>query len=76
MTVTESFCLDRKIAPTPATDSDSKSKKLLCKAKILSSYATYDNEYGTSGPTEIALILCGNESGIDSTALQSKQKGG
>ncbi len=46
--------------------------KLLAKAMILCSDATYENKKGTGDPTEIALLLLGDDLGIDRNELNSE----
>ena len=48
--------------------------KLMAKAMVLCSDATYKNGQGTGDPTEIALLLLGDDLGIDRETLISKNK--
>ena len=73
MTVTESFCLGKNAEQTSG-QAVNDSLQLLQKAMILCSDATYENNQSTSDPTEIALLLWGNEAGIDSKAVRDKNK--
>jgi P-type Ca2+ transporter type 2C len=52
----------------------SKDIQLLAKAMILASDATYKNKVGTGDPTEIALLLLGDDLGIDRKFLQDETK--
>ncbi|MER2998432.1 cation-translocating P-type ATPase [Pontibacter populi] len=47
---------------------------LLAKAMILCSDATYHNGEGTGDPTEIALLVLGDDLGLDRTVLQKNNK--
>jgi len=47
---------------------------LLAKAMVLSSDATYENGHGTGDPTEIALLLLGDDLGIDRKKLNDGAK--
>lgn len=48
--------------------------KLLAKAMILCSDATYENGKGTGDPTEIALLIFGDELGLDRKAMSRNNK--
>ncbi|WP_240731705.1 cation-translocating P-type ATPase [Hymenobacter radiodurans] len=47
---------------------------LLAKALILCSDATYENGEGTGDPTEIALLVFGDQLGLDRKALEASDK--
>ncbi|MCP2044324.1 cation-translocating P-type ATPase [Pontibacter sp. HSC-36F09] len=47
---------------------------LLAKAMVLCSDATYENGEGTGDPTEIALLILGDDLGIDRQALDRQSK--
>lgn len=73
MTVTHYFNLgEREVAVSNAKESPSDDARLLARAMILSSDATYENDKGTGDPTEIALLLFGDALGIDRKALTKK----
>lgn len=57
-----------------AKNAASKDIQLLAKAMILSSDATYKNNIGTGDPTEIALLLLGDDFGIDRKILHAQTK--
>ncbi|MDP3434428.1 MAG: cation-translocating P-type ATPase [Bacteroidota bacterium] len=48
--------------------------KLLAKAMVLSSDATYENGTGTGDPTEIALLLLGDDLAIDRKTVNAENK--
>lgn len=72
MTVTKYFSLkgesEVKKSQEPTQDSTA---KLLAKAMILCSDATYHAGKGTGDPTEIALLILGDDLGIDRNGLES-----
>jgi Ca2+-transporting ATPase len=73
MTVKTYFNLEGEIAvernsKNNATDD----AKLLAKAMILCSDATYENGHGTGDPTEIALLLLGDDLGIDRKKINAE----
>jgi Ca2+-transporting ATPase len=51
-----------------------KDVKQLAKGMILCSDATYENGHGTGDPTEIALLMLGDDLGIDRQALHAASK--
>ncbi len=70
MTVKTYFNLEGEIAvERNSQNSATEDAKLLAKAMILSSDATYENGEGTGDPTEIALLLLGDDLGIDRKKL-------
>jgi len=70
MTVKTYFNLEGEIAvERNSKNSSSIDAKLLAKAMILCSDATCENEHGTGDPTEIALLLLGDDLGIDRKKL-------
>lgn len=75
MTVTTYFNLEGEMAvergkTNPSTDD----VRLLAKAMVLCSDATYKNGHGTGDPTEIALLVFGDDLGIDRKTLNSENK--
>lgn len=75
MTVKSYFNLEGEIAvdhgkKNTATDDI----RLLAKAMILSSDATYDNGHGTGDPTEIALLVLGDNLGLDRKTVNAENK--
>ncbi len=73
MTVKTYFNLESEIAvEREAENSATEDAKLLAKAMILSSDATYENGQGTGDPTEIALLLFGDDVGIDRKELNTQ----
>jgi Ca2+-transporting ATPase len=75
MTVTSYFNLEDEIAiqqnkENPTTED----AKLLAKAMILCSDATYENGTGTGDPTEIALLILGDNLGINRKELIAENK--
>ncbi|MDO9614779.1 MAG: HAD-IC family P-type ATPase, partial [Bacteroidota bacterium] len=75
MTVQRYFNLEGEIAvergkENAATDD----VKLLAKAMVLSSDATYENGTGTGDPTEIALLLLGDDLAIDRKTVNAENK--
>ncbi|HZK97196.1 MAG TPA: cation-translocating P-type ATPase, partial [Prolixibacteraceae bacterium] len=70
MTVKTYFNLEGEIAvERNSKNSATEDAKLLAKAMILCSDATYENGHGTGDPTEIALLLMGDDLGIDRKKL-------
>lgn len=75
MTVTTCFNLEGEIAVTRnMKNSATEDAVLLAKAMILCSDATYTNGHGTGDPTEIALLLLGDDFGIDRKKLNASNK--
>jgi len=75
MTVTKYFNLDGEISlMRDKKNTASAEAKILAKAMILCSDATYENGQGTGDPTEIALLLFGDDLGIDRRTLYNKNK--
>jgi len=71
MTVLQSFTLDeRKDIQRGQINYSKDSTILLAKAMILSSDATWDGQMGTGDPTEIALLMFGDDVGLDRTKLE------
>lgn len=73
MTVTSSFTLDGLVSVESEKQS-SEALKFLAKSMILCSDASYDNGEGTGDPTEIALLVMGDNLGVDRKALQNSSK--
>ncbi len=75
MTVTTYFNLEGENAvERKGKNSATDDVKLLAKAVVLCSDATYENGSGTGDPTEIALLLLGDDLGIDRNALNAGAK--
>lgn len=75
MTVTTCFNLEGETAVERNVKNNvSADLMLLAKAMVLSSDATYENGHGTGDPTEIALLLLGDDLGIDRVQLNAKNK--
>jgi len=75
MTVTKYFNLDGKIAVNRKTENSvTDDVRLLAKALVLCSDATYENEQGTGDPTEIALLILGDDLGMDRKKINEKAK--
>jgi len=75
MTVETYFNLDGEIAVERNKKNNSTEDiKLLAKAMVLCSDATYENGHGTGDPTEIALLLLGDDLGIDRKKINSENK--
>lgn len=75
MTVTSYYNLEGEITvqhdqENPATED----VKLLAKAMILCSDATFEKDHGTGDPTEIALLLFGDQLGLDRKTLNAENK--
>lgn len=66
MTVKSYFNLEGEIAvERNSKNNPTEDEKLIAKAMVLCSDATYKNGRGTGDPTEIALLLLGDDLGID-----------
>ncbi len=75
MTVLRYFNLEGEIAVERGKENAAtEDVKLLSKAMVLSSDATYENGTGTGDPTEIALLLLGDDLGIDRKAVNAENK--
>lgn len=75
MTVRNSFNLEGEFPVLQDKENNaSEDIKLLATAMILCSDATYDNKKGTGDPTEIALLIMGDDLGIDRKTLESGNK--
>jgi Ca2+-transporting ATPase len=73
MTVKTYFNLEGEIAvERNSKNSATEDAKLLAKAMILCSDATYENGNGTGDPTEIALLLLGDDLGIDRKIINAE----
>ena len=73
MTVKTYFNLEGEIkVERDSKISATEDAKLLAKAMILDSDATYENGQGTGDPTEIALLLLGDDLGIDRKEIRSQ----
>jgi len=73
MTVTNCFNLEGEIAiDRDRENTATEDVKLLAKAMILCSDATYENGHGTGDPTEIALLLLGDDLGINRKILNAE----
>ncbi|OJU24259.1 MAG: ATPase [Sphingobacteriales bacterium 41-5] len=70
MTVVETFTTSGQTrVDGDATKNSTEADQFLTKAMILSSDATYENGEGTGDPTEIALLMLGDNLGIDRKEL-------
>jgi Ca2+-transporting ATPase len=75
MTVTAYFNLDGEVTVKREKENTAnEDAKLLAKAMILCSDATWENGNGTGDPTEIALLLLGDDLGIDRKILNSENR--
>ncbi len=75
MTVTSCFNLEGEITITRnKVNSTSDDTKLLAKAMILCSDATYKKGHGTGDPTEIALLLLADDLEIDRNKIKLENK--
>jgi Ca2+-transporting ATPase len=75
MTVTHYYNLsENEVLVGERGKSHSTEAQLLAKAMILCSDATYENDKGTGDPTEIALLLFGDDLGIDRKSLMTKNR--
>jgi len=75
MTVQSYFNLDGEITVERGKENAAtEDVKLLAKAMVLSSDATYENGNGTGDPTEIALLLLGDDLGIDRKTMNAENK--
>ena len=75
MTVQHYFNLEGEIAvERNKENAATEDAKLLAKAMVLSSDATYENGNGTGDPTEIALLLLGDDLGIDRKTVNAENK--
>lgn len=75
MTVTHYYNLSEgEVSVDERGKSHSTEAELLAKAMILCSDATYENGKGTGDPTEIALLLFGDDLGIDRKSLMNKNR--
>ncbi len=76
MTVTSGFTLDGLVGIVEIGKNKTASEdfKLMAKALILSSDASYNKGISTGDPTEIALLIMGDTIGIDRKALQKTNK--
>ena len=73
MTVKTYFNPEGEIAVERNTKNNAtEDAKLLAKAMILCSDATYENGHGTGDPTEIALLLLGDDLGIDRKIINAE----
>ncbi|MBI4634325.1 MAG: cation-translocating P-type ATPase [Deltaproteobacteria bacterium] len=68
-TIKGEFAVERDKKNTPTEDA-----QLLAKTMILCSDATWENGQGTGDPTEISLLLLGDDLGIDRKALGTGNK--
>lgn len=76
MTVTKCFNLEQGEVSVYSESKKyaGKDAKLLAKSMILCSDATYENNKGTGDPTEIALLVFGDEIGIDRKNLVAQNR--
>ena len=75
MTVQHYFNLEGEIAVERGKENvATEDAKLLAKAMVLSSDATYENGNGTGDPTEIALLLLADDLGIDRKTVNAENK--
>ena len=73
MTVIKYFNLEGEVI-VEQENSPSDDARLLAKAMVLCSDATYENGEGTGDPTEIALLIFGDDLGIDRETLVRQNK--
>jgi len=75
MTVTSCFNLEGEIPIVRnQANASTEDAKLLAKAMVLCSDATYEKGHGTGDPTEIALLLLADDLGIDRGKIKSENK--
>ena len=75
MTVTTYYSLAGEIAVEQSKENNASDEaKLLAKALILSSDATFEKGKGTGDPTEIALLILGDKLGINRKTLLAENK--
>jgi Ca2+-transporting ATPase len=75
MTVTKYFNLEEDVSVVIKPGATSAADvKMLAKAMILCSDATFEDRKGTGDPTEIALLIFGDDLGIDRKAMTSENK--
>ena len=75
MTVVKSFTINGEFAVArDQANAVTEDAKMLAKTMILSSDATWENGKGTGDPTEISLLLLGDDLGIDRKALAAGNK--
>ncbi|MEI8225541.1 MAG: cation-translocating P-type ATPase [Bacteroidota bacterium] len=75
MTVTTYFNLEGEVSVERGKkNTATEDVKLLAKAMILCSDATFDNGHGTGDPTEIALLVLGDDLGINRKILNAENK--
>ncbi len=75
MTVTTYFNLEGESQVERGKENtSSEDAKLLAKAMMLASDATYENGHGSGDPTEIALLLLGDDLGIDRKSITAANK--
>jgi Ca2+-transporting ATPase len=75
MTVVKSFTINGEFAvERDKANAVTEDAKMLAKTMILSSDATWENGKGTGDPTEISLLLLGDDLGIDRKALAAGNK--
>ena len=73
MTVKTYFNLEGEIAvERNSKNNATEDAKLLAKAMVLCSDATFENEQSTGDPTEIALLLLGDDLGIDRKIINAE----
>jgi len=75
MTVTTYFNLEGGIdVESKKENTSTDDAKLLAKAMVLCSDATHENGHGTGDPTEIALLVFGDDIGIDRKIVNTQNK--
>lgn len=75
MTVTKYFNLEGEFAVEQNTENKATDDvKFMAKALVLCSDASYDNGHGTGDPTEIALLVFGDNLGIDRKTENAESK--
>lgn len=75
MTVLKYFNMEGEATVKPGKENiPSEDARLLSKAMVLCSDATYANGEGTGDPTEIALLMLGDDLGLDREALNRESK--
>jgi Ca2+-transporting ATPase len=75
MTVIKYFNLEgEKVVESNNKNTSTDDVKLLTKAMVLCSDATYEEGHGTGDPTEIALLVFGDNLGINRTTLNNESR--
>jgi len=75
MTVAKYFNLEGEISvERDKKNTSTEDVKLLAKAMVLCSDATFENRHGTGDPTEVALLVFGDDLGINRKTLNAENK--